>query len=104
LPGHILGGPVIKQALITAREHEKTQSEYDDYTGILHNAVGIRYLGTPHKGSDQAMWDGIAANSAETPRKDHDDTIVDALSRAPAPSKACNLLSPVSAIGSNTRL
>jgi hypothetical protein len=79
--GHSLGGLVVKQAPITAREHENTQSEYDDYTGILRNAIGIRYLGTPHKGSDQARWDGIAANSAKIPRKDHDDTIVDALSR-----------------------
>jgi len=81
LPGYSLGGLVTKQALITAREHEKTQSEYDDYTGILRNAVGIRYLGTPHKGSDQAIWDGIARNSAKIPRKDQDDTIVDALRR-----------------------
>jgi len=81
LPGHSFGGLVIKQALITAREHENTQSEYDDYTGILRNAIGIRYLGTPRKGSDQARWDGSAANSAKIPRKDHDDTIVDVLCR-----------------------
>ena len=76
-----MGGLVIKQALITAQEHENTQNEYDDYTGILRNAIGVRYLGTPHKGSGQARWDGIARNSAKIPRKDHDDTIADVLSR-----------------------
>ena len=79
--GHSLGGLVIKQALITAREHENNQNENDNYAGIIRNTVGIIFLGTPHKGSDQAKWDGISANLAKVLRKDHNDTIVSALSR-----------------------
>lgn len=79
--GHSLGGLVIKQALITAREHENIQNANDDYANILKNTVGIIFLGTPHKGSDQAKWDGIATNLAKVLRKDHNDTIIDALSR-----------------------
>ena len=79
--GHSLGGLVIKQALITAREHEYAQNENDDYANILRNTVGIIFLGTPHKGSDQAKWDGIATNLAKVLRKDHNDTIIGALSR-----------------------
>ena len=50
--GHSLGGLVIKQALITAREHEHTLSEDDEYAKILRNTVGIVFLGTPHRGSE----------------------------------------------------
>ena len=79
--GHSLGGLVIKQALITAREHENTMSEDDNYASIIRNTVGIIFLGTPHKGSDQAKWDGIATNLAKVLKKEHNDTIVNALSR-----------------------
>lgn len=79
--GHSLGGLVIKQALITAREHEAIANENDDYANIIRNTIGIIFLGTPHKGSDQAKWDGIATNLAKVLRKDHNDTIVSALSR-----------------------
>ena len=79
--GHSLGGLVIKQALITAREHEHTMSEDDDYAKIIRNTVGIIFLGTPHKGSDQAKWDGVATNLAKVLKKEHNDTIVSALSR-----------------------
>jgi hypothetical protein len=58
--GHSLGGLVVKQAPITAREHENTRR-------IIRNTIGIIFLGTSHKGSDQARWDGIAANSAKIP-------------------------------------
>lgn len=78
---HSLGGLVVKQALITAREHESTQSENEDYARILRNTIGIIFLGTPHKGSDQARWDAVAANLARILKKDHNDTIVEALSR-----------------------
>ena len=79
--GHSLGGLVIKQALITAREHEHTMSEDDDYAKIIRNTVGIIFLGTPHKGSDQVKWDGVATNLAKVLKKEHNDTIVNALSR-----------------------
>lgn len=79
--GHSLGGLVIKQALITAREHEHAMSEDDDYAKIIRNTVGIIFLGTPHKGSDQVKWDGIATNLAKVLKKEHSDTIVGALSR-----------------------
>ena len=56
-------------------------SEDDDYAKIIRNTVGIIFLGTPHKGSDQAKWDGVAANLAKVLKKEHNDTIVNALSR-----------------------
>ena len=79
--GQSLGDLVNKQALITTREHGNTRNKNHNYAGIIRNTVGIIILGTPHKGSDQAKWDGISADLAKVLRKYHNDTIVNALSR-----------------------
>lgn len=56
-------------------------SEDDGYAKIIRNTFGIIFLGTPQKGSDQAKWNGIATNFAKVLKKEHNDTIVNALSR-----------------------
>jgi protein SERAC1 len=43
--------------------------------------MGIVFLGTPHRGSNKAKWASIATNFAAAVLKDHNDKVVEALSR-----------------------
>lgn len=38
-------------------------------------------MGTPHRGSNKAKWGSIATNLATVIMKDHNDKVIDALSR-----------------------
>jgi pimeloyl-ACP methyl ester carboxylesterase len=53
---HSLGGLVVQQALITARE-----SRSDYLRQIETHTKGICFLGTPHRGASLATWGELAA-------------------------------------------
>ena len=78
---HSLGGLVIKQALCICHERESHGGDEGDSDKIIRNTVGIIFLGTPHRGSDAAKWATIATNLAKLLRKDHNDKLIEALSR-----------------------
>lgn len=48
---------------------------------IKSATMGIVFLGTPHRGSNKAKWASIATNFAAAVLKDHNDKVVEALSR-----------------------
>ncbi|KAI9851995.1 MAG: Ankyrin-1 [Thelocarpon superellum] len=43
--------------------------------------VGVIFAGTPHRGSNKALWASIASNVAKVVLKDQNDKVVDALNR-----------------------
>ncbi|KAI0100891.1 Alpha/Beta hydrolase protein [Nemania sp. FL0031] len=47
--GHSLGGIVIKQALVLAKDDGR-------FPDITRNTKGLVFLGTPHRGADLAQW------------------------------------------------
>ncbi|KAN0070627.1 hypothetical protein V8E54_011496 [Elaphomyces granulatus] len=57
--GHSLGGIVIKQALVQARIEPQ-------YQAISEATVGIIFLGTPHRGSENAAYGKVLAGVAIT--------------------------------------
>ncbi|MCJ1349722.1 hypothetical protein MMC31_007963, partial [Peltigera leucophlebia] len=57
--GHSLGGIVIKQSLFQAKIEER-------YNSINESTVGIVFLGTPHRGSEKAVYGKILTTLATT--------------------------------------
>ncbi|KAH0555801.1 hypothetical protein GP486_006255 [Trichoglossum hirsutum] len=55
--GHSLGGIVIKQALFQARIEQR-------YNSISESTTGIIFLGTPHRGSEDAAYGKVLATVA----------------------------------------
>lgn len=56
---HSLGGIVVKQALPQARLEPQYQSICDAILGII-------FFGTPHRGSEKALYGKVLANIAQT--------------------------------------
>lgn len=56
---HSLGGIVLKKALIIA--HERS----DRYSSISRDTFGVMFLGTPHRGSDNAFWGKLFGSLAD---------------------------------------
>ena len=57
---HSLGGLVIKTAILHANE-SRTQS-MSHLSAVADATAGIIFMGTPHRGSEQAQWGGILAS------------------------------------------
>ncbi|OCK79674.1 hypothetical protein K432DRAFT_354452 [Lepidopterella palustris CBS 459.81] len=57
--GHSLGGIVIKQALFQAKIEPR-------YNSISESTIGIVFLGTPHRGSEKAVYGKVLASLATT--------------------------------------
>ncbi|KAK4236388.1 hypothetical protein C8A03DRAFT_45622 [Achaetomium macrosporum] len=53
---HSLGGIIVKQALMIAR------NEWKVFGDILTSTKGIVFFGTPHRGSDVAQWGEVIGN------------------------------------------
>jgi hypothetical protein len=54
---HSLGGLVVKTALLHANE-ARTQST-THISAVVDSTHGMLFMGTPHRGSEQAQWGGI---------------------------------------------
>ncbi|KAM5374848.1 hypothetical protein ACJZ2D_006192 [Fusarium nematophilum] len=76
--GHSLGGLVIKQALIKAREYQG-QRRYAWQSALGNHCAGIVFMGTPHRGADLAAWGATAVRLAQAMGKSANDEIVASL-------------------------
>ncbi|MCJ1242271.1 hypothetical protein MMC14_010278, partial [Varicellaria rhodocarpa] len=70
--GHSLGGLVIKQALVLANHG-------DDFKDIRLSTAGIIFLGTPHQGSNAAVYGMWLAQAAR-----YDKTLLESLKKSSA--------------------
>jgi hypothetical protein len=57
---HSLGGLVVKTALLYANESRTQRTVH--ISSVADSTRGILFIGTPHRGSDQAQWGGILAS------------------------------------------
>jgi pimeloyl-ACP methyl ester carboxylesterase len=70
---HSLGGLVVKTALLHANECRR-QSEAH-ISAIADSTTGLLFMGTPHRGSDQAHWGGILASVLGYVKQDNADLV-----------------------------
>ncbi|KAE9380746.1 hypothetical protein N431DRAFT_552847 [Stipitochalara longipes BDJ] len=79
---HSLGGIVVKDALCKAYDESKEVPVRKPRVAAIKSAtMGIVFLGTPHRGSNQTRWASVANNIANAVLKDHNDKVVAALCR-----------------------
>jgi hypothetical protein len=70
------------KALHTAYQESKEDPIRKPQVAAIKSAtMGIVFLGTPHRGSNKAKWASIATNFAAAVLKDHNDKVIEALSR-----------------------
>lgn len=70
---HSLGGLVVKTALLHANE-SRTQS-MAHLSAVADSTFGIVFMGTPHRGSEQAHWGGILASVLGYVKQDNADLV-----------------------------
>jgi hypothetical protein len=73
-----VAGPL--KALCKSHEYHST-GRSPRITALFVNIFAVVLMGTPHRGSDQTSWAPIATNLAKVLTTDHNDRIVQALSR-----------------------
>ncbi|KAI9823464.1 MAG: hypothetical protein M1832_002475 [Thelocarpon impressellum] len=77
---HSLGGLVVKDALCMAH-NERFRTHNPRGAAVGASTVGVIFAGTPHRGSNSAVWASIANNVAKYALNDQNDKVVDALRR-----------------------
>jgi hypothetical protein len=60
---HSLGGLVVKDALVKAASHDSHKRDHD-LALIGRHTKGVLFLGTPHRGSQQATFSDVLARTA----------------------------------------
>jgi len=70
---HSLGGLVVKTALLHANE-SRTQS-MTHLSAVVDSTAGILFMGTPHRGSEQAQWGGILASVLGYAKQDNAELV-----------------------------
>lgn len=70
---HSLGGLVLKAALLHANESRANHTSH--VAAIVDSTAAIAFMGTPHRGSDQAQWGSILASALNYVKQDNSELI-----------------------------
>lgn len=70
---HSLGGLVVKTALLHANE-SRIQSMVH-LSSVADSTHGVLFMGTPHRGSDQAQWGGILTSVLGYIKQDNSELV-----------------------------
>lgn len=70
---HSLGGLIVKTALLHANECRTTSMAH--ISAVADSTTGVLFMGTPHRGSDQAHWGGILASALGYVKQDNAELV-----------------------------
>ncbi|PKS08577.1 hypothetical protein jhhlp_004963 [Lomentospora prolificans] len=70
---HSLGGLVLKTALLHANESRANHTSH--IAAVADSTAAIAFMGTPHRGSEQAQWGSILASALNYVKQDNSELV-----------------------------